>query len=492
MQDSEGIPVVPVAAKDPPPEEASSGFAFVRETLHELTGIQSCIAGMKDELKQLRSDLEREQTVRKEETETVRRLLTRNINEESQMRASLDSKLEAFQNLSKTWISSLGKDVMASKERLNSLDSIAEQHSTSLLAHEERLMISDSAIALRCTVTDYKSLATSLAELQAEVVRDRATAQASVDTASREMQRNLRTTDGRLDTLQQSLESSSAALNTEISRLSDKVEGLQSVTKTLSKQRDLELLEARMQKAETSIQATTEELGRKAAASAMKSLSDRVTEMGMEAHTQSTRLQMALDEHTGHIGALEKETQKLERQYEIERSRTSNCIIALEKELATKTNAAESDATNARLSTATAAIQRLETMATTKVSSDTFEKLQGRLDQMEVTLIRKADTETLGKAAQQVTEQARQLESVASHVRDQGSKLEVLEGRSETLKEQILQKAECSNVYTVDGVDGMLRAYYNREEMDALLSRVWWRLGDVAKAPVSTPKPPTR
>eukprot|EP00439_Symbiodinium_sp_Y106_P080894 s824_g19.t2 len=178
-----GIPVVPVAAKDPPPEEASSGFAFVRETLHELTGIQSCIAGMKDELKQLRSDLEREQTVRKEETETVRRLLTRNINEESQMRASLDSKLEAFQNLSKTWISSLGKDVMASKERLNSLDSIAEQHSTSLLAHEERLMISDSAIALRCTVTDYKSLATSLAELQAEVVRDRATAQASVDTA---------------------------------------------------------------------------------------------------------------------------------------------------------------------------------------------------------------------------------------------------------------------------------------------------------------------
>ncbi|CAE7336878.1 unnamed protein product, partial [Symbiodinium necroappetens] len=210
------------------------------------------------------------------------------------------------------------------------------------------------------------------------------------------------------------------------------------------------------------------------------------------AHTQSTRLQMALDEHTGHIGALEKETQKLERQYEIERSRTSNCIIALEKELATKTNAAESDATNARLSTATAAIQRLETMATTKVSSDTFEKLQGRLDQMEVTLIRKADTETLGKAAQQVTEQARQLESVASHVRDQGSKLEVLEGRSETLKEQILQKAESSNVYTVDGVDGMLRSYYNREEMDALLSRVWWRLGDVAKAPVSTPKPPTR
>ena len=38
-------------------------------------------------------------------------------------------------------------------------------------------------MALRCTVTDYKQLATTVAELQAEVVRDRSTAQTAVDTA---------------------------------------------------------------------------------------------------------------------------------------------------------------------------------------------------------------------------------------------------------------------------------------------------------------------
>ncbi|CAJ1407503.1 unnamed protein product [Effrenium voratum] len=111
---------------------------------------------------------------------------------------------------------------------------------------------------------------------------------------------------------------------------------------------------------------------------------------------------------------------------------------------------------------------------------------------MEVSVIRKADSDTVGKVAQAVTEQARQLETVASHVREHEGKVEVLEGRTETLKEQVQHKAESVNVYSTDGVDGMLRAFYNREEMDALLSRIWWRLGDVSKAPSSTPRPPTR
>lgn len=76
--------------------------------------------------------------------------------------------------------------------------------------------------------------------------------------------------------------------------------------------------------------------GRKAAGTAMKSLSDRVTEMGMEvsrpypysidrlslrleAHTTNTRVNLALDEHKGHICALQKEAAKLDRQYDLER-----------------------------------------------------------------------------------------------------------------------------------------------------------------------------
>eukprot|EP00913_Durusdinium_trenchii_P028852 g27053.t1 len=145
--------------------------------------------------------------------------------------------------------------------------------------------------------------------------------------ASREMMRNIKSAEARLDALQQTQEKTAAVLNTEVSGLSDKVESLQTFAKTLAKQNDLEILEDRMQKALGLMLLPS----RKAAATAMKSLSDRVTEMGMEAHTQNTRISMALDEHKGHIGALQKEASKLDRQHELERSRVSNCIVALEK-----------------------------------------------------------------------------------------------------------------------------------------------------------------
>lgn len=151
MIPAEGLPVVPVVESQEH-QEASSGFAFVRETLHEITALQSCLTGFKEELSQLRADLEREQTSRKDDNESIRRHLNRSVADESQMRVGLESKLEAFQNLSKTWITSLGKDVMASKERLNALDGTTEQHGSALLAHEERLLGLDAAVALRCAV----------------------------------------------------------------------------------------------------------------------------------------------------------------------------------------------------------------------------------------------------------------------------------------------------------------------------------------------------
>ena len=45
-------------------------------------------------------------------------------------------------------------------------------------------------------------------------------------------------------------------------------------------------------------------------------------------------------------------------------SRVSNCIVALEKEIATKTSAAETDAVSARVSTASNAIQRQQPKTT--------------------------------------------------------------------------------------------------------------------------------
>jgi len=321
------------------------------------------------------------------------------------------------------------------------------------------------------------------------MARDRAAAEAALDAALSQLRKEFRASESRMDAVQQTLESTLLAHSTDLSQLSDKVEALQILAKNTPRLENHELLDQRVQKAENAIQNALDELGRKASAATMKSISDRVTEMSLEAHTFNTRFQTVQDEHAAKIGDLGKELSKMDRQFEIDRTRTSNCILALEKELAAKTSAADGEALAARMTTAATAIQRLESVSAGKVSSDTFEQLQVRIDTMEVNLIKKADSESLGKTAHAVTEQARQLEATVSQVREHKNQIEVLEGRSETMKHQLDNKAEASNVYSSDGMDGILRNYYSREEMDGLLSRVWWRLGEATKTPST---PPTR
>eukprot|EP00441_Pelagodinium_beii_P019200 CAMPEP_0197664154 /NCGR_PEP_ID=MMETSP1338-20131121/58463_1 /TAXON_ID=43686 ORGANISM="Pelagodinium beii, Strain RCC1491" /NCGR_SAMPLE_ID=MMETSP1338 /ASSEMBLY_ACC=CAM_ASM_000754 /LENGTH=472 /DNA_ID=CAMNT_0043242733 /DNA_START=68 /DNA_END=1483 /DNA_ORIENTATION=+ len=457
----------------PPPEDTSTGFAFIRDLTRDLKSLSSGMAELKDQMLQLRADLERESTSRKDDTAAARREMTRAVAEEAQLRANLESNFETFQSLSKTWIGALGKDSMATKERLNSLDSSMEHRTAQAANHEERLKQIDLDLQNRCLMTEYRQLAASVAGIQNDMARDRAATGAAIDAASRELRKDLRVTESRLDAVQQTMESTLLAHSTDLSQLSDKVEALQTLSKNLARLGDHELLDQRVQKAETALQNALDELGRKASAATMKSVSDRVTEMSLEAHMLNTRFQTVQDEHSAKIGDLEKAFSKADRQTEIERARTSDCIFALEKELAGKTSAADGEALNARLTTAATAIQRLESVSAAKVSSDTFEKLQVRIDTMEVNLIRKADSESLGKTAQAVTEQARQLEATLSQVREHKNQIEVLEGRSETMKHQLENKAEASNVYSSDGMDSILRSYYSREEMDGIMSRVW-------------------
>eukprot|EP00931_Biecheleriopsis_adriatica_P040422 TRINITY_DN23171_c0_g1_i1.p1 TRINITY_DN23171_c0_g1~~TRINITY_DN23171_c0_g1_i1.p1 ORF type:complete len:531 (-),score=133.03 TRINITY_DN23171_c0_g1_i1:225-1721(-) len=494
-----GLPLMPLVPSSPspapvnPPEESSTGFAFVRDVMRELSGLHNGLASLKDQLGQLRTDLEREQLSRTDDTANLRREMVRGFEDERKLRVDLEGKHESFVNLSKTWIASLGKDGMATKERLNGLDAAMEQRVSQLAGHEERLKHLDTVMATKCTVENFKHLKSTVSDLQAEVVRDRASAQAALESATRELTRNIRATEASLDELKQTVDTSTKALQTDTSVVSDKVESLDALTKTLCRNRDHEMLDERVLKAEKTLHAATEELSRKAAAAAMKSLSDRVTEMSMEAHSTQTRNQMIMDEHTAKLGDLEKETAKQDRQFEMNRSQVSGCLVALEKELTDKATVADSETLSARMTTAATAIQRLETLATTKVSVDTFEKMGVRMDNLEVSLIKKAESESLGRTAQAVTEQARQLEMVASQLRNQKGQVEVLEGRSDTMKTEIEKKAEANNVYTSAGVDSMFKSYYSREEVDAILSRVWWRLGDVCKTPTTpSTRVPTR
>lgn len=479
----EGLPRVETLATTAgsPTQDSSAGFAFVREVMRDLQSLATGLDNLKGAVAHLRADLEREQHSRKEEDSAVRRELANGLSEEGQLRADLDAKHEAFANLSKTWIGALGKDSLVTKERLGGLDAAMEQCVAQAALHEDRLREVDESLRNKCSAAEYKQLSGVVSGLQSDAVRDRAATADALDAAKRDLGHKLRATDAHFAAVNQALESKHSALHSDVVTLSDKVEKLDVYSQALARQSDLQMLEERMQKAEKTLTTATEDIRNKASAEGLKSLSGRVTDLSMEAHSTQTRNQMMLDDHSAKIGDLLKETAKFDRQFDLERTWTRNGIVALEKELESKPSMADFDSLGARMTTATATVQRCEVLCNSRVSSETFGKCQARLDQMEVGLIKKADSESFGKTVQAVNEQARQLEATSSLVREHTNQIEVLEGRADTMKTQLEHKAESAAVYSSDGMDDILKGYYSREEMDAIMSRLWWRLGDVSK-----------
>jgi predicted nucleotidyltransferase len=470
----------PVAA-----EEAHSGFAFVRDVLRDFSSLQNSFAGLRDQTSQLRSDVDFEQAARKEDSLMLRRDMLRSLEEESKLRVDLQTKHEAFQNLSKQWVGALGQDGMVTKERVTILEASMEKRTSQANLFEERISKLEHAVALRCTISDFTDLSATVTMLQAEVTRDRTAASNALEAVSKEAFKGIRSCEAGLEALIQKTDTSTQALNADVSSLFAKVESLQNHAKLLASAKDLELLADRMREAEKALKEAQIELSKKAAAANLKSVSDRLTEFALEAHTQQTRNQSMMDGFTAKIGDLQKDTSKLDRLVESERTRTSNCIVALEKELATK---ADAETYGAKLATAANSIQRLETITSGKANLDDFDKLQARFDAAEVTLHKKAEATSLSLASQAISEQARHYQELRDKLFEQQTNFQAEQDRTTAMKQQLEQKAHASQVYPSTEVDQMFRRYYSKEEVDAIMSRVWWRLGDVSK---SSPRPGT-
>ncbi|CAE8655866.1 unnamed protein product, partial [Polarella glacialis] len=108
-------------------EEASAGFQFVRELMRDISTLHSGLTGLRDQTAQLRADLEREQTSRKDDTSTLRRDMVRSVADEAKLRADFQTRSEAFQNQAKQGIGDLRKDATATKERVDLLDLAMEK-----------------------------------------------------------------------------------------------------------------------------------------------------------------------------------------------------------------------------------------------------------------------------------------------------------------------------------------------------------------------------
>lgn len=186
---------------------------------------------------------------------------------------------------------------------------------------------------------------------------------------------------------------------------------------------------------------------------------------------------------------------KMEKRLDVEGSRVSKSVVALEKDL--NTMRIEVSPLPQMVKVADESVTNL--LRTQQKHESETQRIKSRLDSLECGYSSKADVTVTAKQAVEISDQTakcasvehrtgeveQQLDALFKNAKEQGNRLVTVETRAADLRSQLSQKAEALEVHPKDCVEKMLMQYYKRDEIDALLCRVWWRLGDTSSAPKS-------
>mmetsp|Transcript_43427 Transcript_43427/g.86165 ORF Transcript_43427/g.86165 Transcript_43427/m.86165 type:complete len:569 (+) Transcript_43427:56-1762(+) len=263
-------------------------------------------------------------------------------------------------------------------------------------------------------------------------------------------------------------------------------------------------LEPRMDKAEQSIALAHEQLQTKGAAATLTAVADRLHTLALDVQANAHKAQAEKESVAVQIDQLDKAQAKNERQLDADRDRTSHCVVALERELGTKASKAETDLIGPQtLSTALHKIESRALITEEKLHAHKEEvvPLRTRLQALEEAFPTRAHASEIPKLELALAEQAAKhdalhnrtiehsmmLDNQNNNFQKHVTKTEGMEKRADLLERKLSTKAEAEDYHTKTYTTEMLRDFYRREEIDAMLSRVWWRVGDMAKNGTTKP-----
>lgn len=461
-------PGSPLSAHGLATVESGPGFDFVRDVTRDISTLASSVATVRELANRLLAEAQEERRARQGDVEALHDRLAKELSEKGERIASLETRFDSHESQSRVWIGSLGKEILGIKERLTASEELGEKLERS-----------------KSNAADHECLANSVVALRAEVARDRATTEVGLKAAA--LAHELRGLEARVDSLQRSAESTRQTLSSDLASLETRVDAS-------AKDADLQSLDRKTVEIDRLLRLATEELGNKSTVASLKSVSDRLTKLTMDVQANQIRWRAELDALMLKSDSNEKGLSKAERQIETERDRSSNCFVSLEKELQLRATCAEADKLARRLSGAEEQLQKL--------AIEEVEHLRARTKALETEMAKKFDADDAIKQGRLVTDLGSELDNLKKRTHQQGtslermdlemhetmSKLEAAARRADELQADLERKVDTGTVQAE--VEENLRGYYKRDEVDGLLSRVWWRMGDIAKG--SGARPSTR
>lgn len=477
---------------------------FVHRITAEIKTMQAELASLHRAMADLQSGIRLEQNTRESDVARVHDRISQERAAETQMRGALERRQEEFESKAKTWVGALGKDCVATKEQLMSLDSVvAERATRQAAADNRRFMDLEAAMPTKSTVVQMQRVEEDVALLKTQLEHDHAAANEAVKSAMAAAAYDFTVAQDSISGLQTYTEAAKKALAAEVSSLTSKLETLEAFAQTRANAADLQALEPHVYEAERALERLGHEVTTKASVTTVNSISERLSHVTMDIQANEAQHQVDHEATSSKLSTIEKGVEKNARQLDSDRERTSNCVVALEKELNLKASRAETDLIGP--TTLQAAVDHMESRSLDlekhiAVTRQELVPFRNRVEALETAFPTKADAAEIPKLSLAIADQngkhealyrrthehEMRLEKLDSHVNRHTTKLEAVESRSIVLDQKISTKAESTEHFTKDHTTDLLRDFYRREEIDAMMSRVWWRVGDMNKGRLTT------
>lgn len=265
---------------------------------------------------------------------------------------------------------------------------------------------------------------------------------------------------------------------------------------------DVESLEARMSATlEKTAQNLGQELSGKESISTVKSLTDRVTGIAGDVQVNATQAQSSFDNLSKKITGVDENLSKMGKEAVSERERCNAKFGSLETDVQTKaakvdldtqikSTRGDVDALSAKHTSLEATVEVQTQNA--RVAAEEAKKVQARTLVLEDSITTKANAAEIPKIQMQIAEhqakhathhamgheQASRLEATRSITDEHRTRLEVMEHREREIQAQLSQKVDADSARLQEMLSLVHREYYRREEIDAMMTRVWWRVGE--------------
>eukprot|EP00419_Tripos_fusus_P026299 CAMPEP_0172725000 /NCGR_PEP_ID=MMETSP1074-20121228/87353_1 /TAXON_ID=2916 /ORGANISM="Ceratium fusus, Strain PA161109" /LENGTH=481 /DNA_ID=CAMNT_0013551663 /DNA_START=37 /DNA_END=1479 /DNA_ORIENTATION=+ len=475
-----------------------TGVDFIHRVSSEIKLVQEEIKTIKGAIEDIQSAIKSETKVRESEVVRLNDKIAHERSLEAQLRTILENRLEDIEGKTKNWVGALGKDLGAIKNLATALEtSLGErvaEHKAQVAHDDKRFWFLEQELPKKSTVAQLQTLEAEVSHLRTSTHRDLAAANAAIQAGEASATRDFKMAQDQIGRLQTVVDESKKALVADLSNLARKLDSVEAFTQTRAKATDLQALEPRVFDSEKSIDRLGQEMSTKACGVEVQTISGRLSSLTMDIHANQARSQADKEVVQAQIASIDSGLEKANRQSDIDRDRISQQVSGLERELSTKASRAEVEIIGPSvLSTATDKIDKRALLLEQQISVSRHESAQEllpfktRLEGLEVAFPTRADVVDIQRLTLSISdsssrheaswrraqEHGMRIDKIEGSINNHALKHEALESRSNSLHQAISKKADATEHFTKDSTNDLLKDFYRKEEVDALLSRVW-------------------